>query len=165
MTVYLSCSLTVWRSCCGHAFFGYPPMVKWRYILIHWPNVYITIHIWTQRTVIYSFNYQFWKNNWIGAQQIGSKYEDMVFIDWYTFWNSDPFTSLPPQGSPTMSSANIMDSGSYLLTPIHPWVWWICMGSRQIVGATPHPRWICCFRLLQLAHLGMATSEQCPVSV
>ncbi len=63
-------------------------MVKWRYILIHWPNVYITIHIWTQKTVIYSFNYQFWKNNWIGAQQNGSKYEDMVFIDWYTFWNS-----------------------------------------------------------------------------
>ena len=27
------------------------------------------------------------------------------------------FASLPPQGSPTMSSANIMDSGSYLLTP------------------------------------------------
>ena len=77
MTVYLSCSLTVWRSCCGHAFFGYPPMVKWRYILIHWQNVYITIHIWTQRTVIYSFNYQLWKNNWIGAQQIGSKYEDI----------------------------------------------------------------------------------------
>ena len=70
--------------------FGYPPMVKWRYILIHWLNVYITIHIWTQKTVIYSFNYQFWKNNWIGAQQNGSKYEDMVFIDWYTFWNSDP---------------------------------------------------------------------------
>ena len=69
------------------------PMVKWRYILIHWPRLYITIHIWTQKTVIYSFNYQFWKNNWIGAQQIGSKYEDMVFIDWYTFWNSDPHTS------------------------------------------------------------------------
>ena len=67
-------------------FFGYPPTVKWRYILIHWPNVYITIHIWTQKTVIYSFNYHFWKNNWIWAQQIGPKYEDMVFIDWYTFW-------------------------------------------------------------------------------
>ena len=26
----------------------------------------------------------------IGAQHIGSKYEYMVFIDWYTFWNSDP---------------------------------------------------------------------------
>ena len=27
------------------------------------------------------------------------------------------FTSLPPQGSPTISSANIIDSGSYFLTP------------------------------------------------
>ena len=27
------------------------------------------------------------------------------------------FTSLPPQGSPTMSSENIMHSGSYFLTP------------------------------------------------
>ena len=43
-----------------------------------------------KKTVICPFNYQFWKNNWIGAQQIGSKYEDMVFIDWYTFWKSDP---------------------------------------------------------------------------
>ena len=38
--MYLSRSLTVWRSCCGHAFFGYPPVVKWRYTLIYWPNVY-----------------------------------------------------------------------------------------------------------------------------
>ena len=30
----------------GHiAFFGYPPMVKWRYILIQiWQNVHITMH-------------------------------------------------------------------------------------------------------------------------
>ncbi len=60
-------------------------------VTIHWPNVYITMHIWTQKTVIYSSNYHLCKNNLIGAQQIGSKYEDMVFIDWYTFWNSAPF--------------------------------------------------------------------------
>ena len=55
-----------------------------------------------------------------------------------------------------MSSANIMDSGSYFLTRllVHPCVWGTDMDSRQIIVATPHPHWIiCCSRLLQIALL------------
>ena len=49
------------------------------------------------------------------------------------------FTSLPPQGSPTISSANIMDSGIYFLSRllVHPCVWGTGMNQgRSLVQ--PH---------------------------
>ena len=44
------------------------------------------------------------------------------------------FSSLPPQGSPTMSSANIMDSGSYFLTP--------SVSMPRLVQSTVHVKYV-----------------------
>ena len=59
---------------------------------------------------------------------------DMFHVSRYSVM----FTSLPPQGIHTMSSANTMDSGGYFLPhmSVHPWVWGTGVGSMHIVGAT-----------------------------